>query len=272
MTFIHPLALVDPTAKIADDVRVGPWARIGPQVELRAGVDIGDHVIVYGNTCIGENTRVYPFASVGCDPQDKKYAGEVTYLSIGKENVIREYVTISRGTGVFDPAAPVNLLSVPSEGIGITRIGDRNLLMAYVHIAHDCIVGNDNIFSNAATLAGHVIVEHCTILSGFSGLHQFCRMGSFSFLGMRAGVSQDVAPYTLVAGADPGTRGVNVVGLKRHGFSEELIQILRKAYKIVFREGMTVKRAIEALAEYQHVAEIQYLIGFIQNSERGIVR
>ena len=230
-----PSAVILTNKPIAKDVKIGPWSVIGPDVSIGEGTEIGSHVVINGPTTIGKRCKIYSFASVGGDTQDKKYQGEQTYLEIGDDNIIRECVTINRGT---------------KQGGYYTRIGNNNLFMAYSHVAHDCIIGNNNVFSNNASLAGHAIVEDNAILSGFSGLHQFCRMGSYAFLGMRCCVSQDVTPYTIVAGAEGTSKGLNLEGLKRNNVSEESIIILKQCYKIIFRQGNTLKKAIEIINEF----------------------
>lgn len=255
---IDERAMIHPSAVLGPQVTIGPWVVIGPDVKIGARTKIGAHVVIDRSTTIGEDCAIYSFASIGCDPQDKKYQGEPTRLEIGDRNIFRECVTISRGTGL---------------GGEVTRIGHDNLFMAYVHVAHDCQIGSHTIFSNSVTLAGHVVVEDYAILSGSSGAHQFCRIGAHSFLGMRCAASQDILPFMLVAGAEPRIRGVNVEGLKRRGFSEGALKALKEAYRIVFRKGLLIQEASEALAplaaEYE---EIRYLLDFIMSSERGILR
>jgi len=254
----NPSAVILTKKPIAKDVKIGPWSVIGPDVTIGEGTEIGSHVVVNGPTTIGKRCKIYSFASVGGDTQDKKYNGETTYLEIGDDNIIRECVTINRGT---------------KDGGYYTRIGNNNLFMAYVHIAHDCIVGNNNVFSNNASLAGHVEVGNNAILSGFSGLHQFCKMGDNAFLGMRCCVSQDVAPYTLVAGAEGASKGLNLEGLKRHNFSKEAIIALKQCYKIIFRQNLTLKKAMEKIEELSfHIPEVDNLLNFLKTSKRGLVR
>lgn len=255
---IHPTAIIDPTAQIGANVHVGPWTMIGPHVEIGEGTWIGPHVVIKSHTKIGKENKIFQFASIGEDPQDKKYQGEVTYLEIGDRNTIREYCTINRGT---------------VQDKGITRIGNDNLFMAYVHIAHDCIVGDQTIFGNAATLAGHVIVEDYAILNGFSGVFQFCRVGKYSFACMGAVVSKDVPPFLKVSGYYAKPFGLNTIGMKRRGFLDDTVTNLRRAYKMIYRQGLTVKKAIEQLHTLiGDCPEVQLLIEFLQNSERGIIR
>ncbi len=257
-TLVHDTAIVHSTAELGENVYIGPWTRIGPHVTIGDNTTIADHVVVDKFTNIGRNNKIYAFSSIGIDPQDRYNRDESFILEIGDYNTIREYVTISRGT---------------SYGSEITRIGNHNLIMAYAHVAHDCQVGNNIIMSNNATLAGHVVVEDYATLSGFTGVHQFCRIGAYSFLGMRCTVSQDVAPYMLVAGAEPTIRGINVIGLRRRGFSEEQIKIIRNAYKTIFRSGEILSIACSELEQkYVSVPEIAAFIRFIKSSERGILR
>lgn len=255
---IDSRACIDPSAKIGENVSIGPWTVIGPEVEIGSGTWVGSHAVIKGPTRIGDDNKIFQFASVGEDPQDKKYEGERTFLEIGDRNIIRESCTVHRGTG---------------QGGGITRIGNDNLFMAYVHIAHDCIIGNHTVFSNNASLAGHVIVDDYTVLGGFSGVHQFCRVGPYSFIGRAAMVVKDVLPYVLVAGHDPKVIGLNLVGLKRGNFTVEATNDLRRAYKIIFRSHLTVQDAVKELAPLvSSCPEIQLMIDRLMESERGITR
>jgi len=256
---INAQAVIHPNARLAPNVHVGPWTVIGEDVEIGEGTWIGPHVVINGPTKIGKNNQIYQFASVGEAPQDKKYSGEKTWLEMGDNNIIRECGTINRGT---------------LQGGGVTRIGNNNLFMAYVHIAHDCIVHNNTVFANNATLAGHVIVHDYAILSGFSGVHQYCRLGEYSFLAKGTLVVKDVPPYLLVAGVEkPTAHGLNVEGLRRHGFTPESVAALRKAYKVIYRKGLLIKDILSQLeimsAEHP---EIGLLYEFLKSSERGIVR
>ncbi|MEM6573993.1 MAG: acyl-ACP--UDP-N-acetylglucosamine O-acyltransferase [Pseudomonadota bacterium] len=256
---IHPQAVVDSTAELAEDVEVGPFSFIGPGVTIGAGSVIGPHVVVKGPTTIGKNNRIFQFASVGEEPQDKKFLPEHdTRLEIGEGNTIREYCTINRGT---------------VGGGGVTRIGDRNWIMAYVHIAHDCIIGNDTTFANCASLAGHVEVEDHAILGGFSLIHQFCRVGRNAFTAMGASVNRDVPPYVVVAGKMSEPRGINSEGLRRRGFSAEQIAAVKRAYKMLYTQGRPLSEALEQIrelaAEWEEVAP---MVEFIQKSQRSILR
>jgi len=255
---IHSTAIISDSAKIAEGVEIGPFCVIGDDVEIDSGTRVDSHVVINGPTKIGKDNHIYQFASVGDDPQDKKYADEPTGLVIGERNTIREYCTISRGT---------------IQGIGETIIGDDNWIMAYCHIAHDCVVGNNTIMANNATLAGHVHLGDWAICAGFSGGHQFCRIGAHAFLGMYGGVSRDVPAYTMVAGQPPVPRGINSEGLKRRDFSSDQIRNIKHAYRLVYRKGLKLADAIEQIEELS--VEQQELVVFLESlrsSERGIVR
>ncbi|MEE8379563.1 MAG: acyl-ACP--UDP-N-acetylglucosamine O-acyltransferase [Gammaproteobacteria bacterium] len=255
---IHPQALIDPSATLADNVSVGPFSVIGADVTIGSGTEIGPHVIIGGPTVIGRENKIYAFASVGCDPQDKKYDGEPTRLEIGDRNVIRENCTISRGT-------------IQDEGV--TRIGNDNLVMAYVHIAHDCQIGNEAIFANSVTLAGHVEVEDFSILGGFTLVHQFCKVGAHCFTAMNSVISKDVLPFTMISGHMAKPHGLNVEGLKRRGFTTETIRQLRKAYRIIYRSNLTLDDAVKKLEPMaDDFPEIGQLLNFLQRVTRGIVR
>ncbi len=255
---IHPQALIDPSAELADDVSVGPFTVIGAGVTVGKGTEIGPHVVIGGPTVIGRENKIFAFASVGCDPQDKKYDGEPTRLEIGDRNVIRENCTISRGT---------------VQDTGVTRIGNDNLVMAYVHIAHDCQIGNDAIFANSVTLAGHVVVEDFSILGGFTLVHQFCKVGAHCFTAMNSVISKDVLPFTMISGHMAKPHGLNVEGLKRHGFTSETIRQLRKAYRIIYRSNLTLDHAVKKLEPMaDDCPEIAQLLNFLQRVTRGIVR
>lgn len=255
---IDSTAIIDAKANIDSDVTIGPYTVIGPHVTIDAGSKIGPHVVINGPTHIGKNNTIFQFASIGEVPQDKKFHGEESKLVIGDGNTIREFVTINRGT---------------EDGGGSTVIGNNNWLMAYIHIAHDCQVGNNTIFSNGASLAGHAIVDDYAILGGFTLIHQFCHIGAHAFCGMGSAISKDVPPYIMVNGNPAHPHGINSEGLKRSGFSKEAIKAIKEAYKIIYRLGLTVESAkakLELLAESQ--AEVQPLIHFMKNSQRGIVR
>lgn len=255
---IHQTAIIDPEAKIGENVEIGPWTFIGPEVEIGDGTWVGSHVVIKGPCKIGKNNRIYQFSSIGEAPQDMKFQGERTHLEIGDHNTIREFCTLNRGTG---------------NGGGVTSIGHHNLLMAYVHIAHDCRVGDHTIFSNNAALSGHVTVHDHVILGGFSAVHQFTVLGMHSFIAGTTKVVKDVLPFMLVAGNPAMPYGLNTVGLKRRGFSDELLSALRRAYKIIYRQGLTVAEAIEQLQTMVvEFPEIAQLIEALASSERGILR
>ena len=255
---IHPTAIVDPGATLAADCEVGPYSVIGPDVTIGEGCTIGPHVVMKGPTTLGARNRVYQFASVGEDPQDLKYAGEPTELVMGDDNVVREYVTLNRGT---------------AGGGGVTRIGDRNLFMAYIHIAHDCRIGSHTVFANGASLAGHVTVGDHAILAGFACVHQFCAVGEHAFIGLNSVANRDVAPFTMAVGNYAEARGINKNGLRRRGFSEEAIQALHRAYMLVVHRHGSREEAVASLAaECEAHPEVARFVDFIVSSERGIVR
>jgi len=255
---IDDSARIDPKASLGAGVAVGPWTIIGPGVEIGDGTVIGPHVILKGPTAIGRNNKIYQFSSIGEDCQDKKYSGEPTRLEIGDDNVIREACTIHRGT---------------VQDQGVTRIGSHNLLMVNVHIAHDVVVGNHCIIANNAAIAGHVRIGDYAVLGGFAGVHQFCRIGAHSMSGVGSVIVKDVPAYVTVSGNTAAAHSINVEGLRRRGFSKAAIAALQKAYKIVFRRGLTVK---EAIAEVQALdyqgPELDLFIDSILSSTRGVVR
>ncbi|HNP34664.1 MAG TPA: acyl-ACP--UDP-N-acetylglucosamine O-acyltransferase [Woeseiaceae bacterium] len=255
---IHPTAIISASANIAHDVVVGPYSVIGDHVDIASGTRVASHVVINGPTSIGKDNRIYQFASIGDDPQDKKYAGELTRLVIGERNTIREYCSISRGT---------------SQDRQETLLGDDNWIMAYVHIAHDCVIGNNCIMANNTTLAGHVHVGDWAIFAGFSGAHQFCRVGPHAFLGMYAGVNQDVPAFTMVSGQPAVAKGINSEGLKRRGFSAEQIRNIKNGYRIVYRQGKKLVDAIEEIAGLvDSQPELEPLLTSLRLSERGVVR
>ena len=257
MSLIHPTALIDPGAQLADDVEVGPYSIIGADVSIGAGSVIGPHVVIRGSTRMGQRNRIFQFASVGEDCQDKKYKGEPTRLEIGDDNVIREGVTLHRGT---------------VQDQGITRIGSRNLFMAYSHVAHDCSVGNDCILANQATLAGHVHVDDFAILGGMVAVHQFSRVGAHAMCGGGSIILKDIPAYVMVSGHPAETHGINYEGLKRRGFSREAMQALRHAYKVVFRQGLNLQDAIAELEQETLLPEVEVFLNSIKHSARGITR
>ncbi|TFW32968.1 acyl-ACP--UDP-N-acetylglucosamine O-acyltransferase [Massilia horti] len=262
MTKIHPSAIVDPRAELDSSVEVGPYSIIGPHVQIGAGTVVGPHVVIEGHTTIGRDNQIFQFSSIGAQPQDKKWAGEPTRLEIGDRNTIREFCTFNTGT---------------VQDQGVTRLGNDNWMSAYVHLAHDCQVGSNTIFSNNAQLAGHVQVGDWAILSGFAGVHQFCKIGAHAFIGMYTSLTQDVPPYVLVSGNPAGARGINVEGLKRRGFSRTEIDAIRNAYKLVYRSGLTLEEAKAALLEEEQAAPqaapcVQAMREFLGVASRGIVR
>jgi len=255
---IHPTAIVAADAQVHDSVEIGPYSIIGAGVEIGEGTRIGPHVVIQGPTTIGRDNRIFQFASIGDEPQDMKYAGEPTRLIIGDRNTIRECVTINRGT---------------VQDQGVTRLGNDNWIMAYVHIAHDCVVGDHVILANNVGLAGHSHVGDWAIFGGYSGLHQFCRAGAHCFMGKYAGVSQDVPAYVMVGGYPPAPHGINAEGLKRRGFTAGQIGNIRHAYKLLYRSGL---KLAEALAEIEKLAagqpELEIFAASIRDATRSIVR
>ena len=255
---IHPTAIVDPGAKIAANVEIGPYSIIGPDVEIGEHTAIGPHVIIKGHTRIGRENRIFQFSSLGEVPQDKKYAGEPTRLEIGDRNTIREFCTFNLGT---------------AQDAGVTRIGDDNWIMAYVHIAHDCQVGNKTTFANNAQLAGHVVVEDWAILGGYTGVHQFCRVGAHVMTAVGTVVLQDVPPYLMAAGNTAQPYGINVEGLKRRGFTAESLSALKRAYRTLYKSGLLLEEAKIKLAEEAKTQpDVQRFVDFLAISKRGIIR
>lgn len=255
---IHETAIIDPSAIIADNVSIGAYSIIGANVEIGADCEIGPHVVINGPTKIGNRNKIYQFSSIGEDPQDKKYAGETTLLEIGDNNLIRESVTINRGT---------------VQGGGITKIGSNNWIMAYVHIAHDCILGNDNIIANNTSLAGHVSIDDFVILGGFSLVSQFNKIGSYAFSAMGSVISRNIPPYVLVSGHMAKPIGVNVEGLRRRQFTDEQIKNIKQAYKLVYRSGLRIEEAelkLEQLSQNQ--PELAILCAFLNTQQGGIIR
>jgi len=256
---IDARAVVDPSARLAADVAVGPFSIIGSDVEIDAGTWIGPHVVIQGPTRIGRDNRIYQFSSLGEIPQDKKYGGEPTRLEIGDRNTIREFVTINRGT---------------VQDAGLTRLGDDNWIMAYVHIAHDCVIGDRTIFANGASLAGHVHIDDDVVLGGFALVYQFTRLGIHSFCGFACGVHRDVPPYVTVAGYRAEPYGINAEGLRRRGFPDEEIQAIRRAYKVIYRSNMRLDEATEKVREMAtEWPRLEVLAEFLTAPSRnGIVR
>jgi UDP-N-acetylglucosamine acyltransferase len=255
---IHPTAIISPDATLAEGVEVGPYSIIGPDVHIGKDTVIGPHAVVESQTDIGEGNRISQFASIGGAPQDLKYKGEKTRVVIGNHNTIREYVTINRAT---------------TSDIGVTIIGDHNLLMAYTHVAHNCKLGNRIVMANAANLAGHIHVEDFAIIGGLSGVHQFTRIGAHCIIGGASAVTKDVPPFVMASGNFAKLFGLNRIGLKRRGFSDETIAALKEAYRIVFRSSMLLAAAIRKVEEeVEDLPEVRQFLEFIRKSERGICR
>ncbi len=255
---IHPSACIDPSARIAEGVEIGPFCVIGAEVEIGAGTRIGPHTVIDGPTRIGRDNRIHGFCALGGEPQDKKFRGERAELVIGDRNTIREFCTFNRGT---------------ADDAGITRIGDDNWLMAYVHIAHDCVVGNHCTFANAASLAGHVQVEDHVILGGFTLVHQFCQIGAHAFTAMGSVINRDVPPYVTVAGTYAEPHGINSEGLRRRGFSSDRIMAIKRAYKTVYKSGLSLADARAQLAlAAQDAPDVKLMLDFIERSQRSLVR
>ncbi|MBS0193520.1 MAG: acyl-ACP--UDP-N-acetylglucosamine O-acyltransferase [Proteobacteria bacterium] len=256
---IHPTAVIDPSAHVHADVTIGAYSVIGVGVSIGKGCTIGSHVVIDGPTRIGRDNRIHSHSAIGGDPQDKKYRNDAhSELAIGDGNTIHEFVTINRGT---------------DGGGGVTRIGDDNWIMAYVHIAHDCAVGDHTVFANNATLAGHVTIGDHAILGGFSGIHQFCKVGAHAFIGMGSLVNADVPPFVMVAGSYAKPRGINSEGLRRHGFDAERIAAIKRAYRALYVAGKPLAQAREQLAiECEHESDVRQMLEFIAGSERALLR
>jgi UDP-N-acetylglucosamine acyltransferase len=262
MPFVHPTALVDPRAELADDVEIGAFAIVGPAVRIGAGSSVGAHAVLSGRTTIGKGNRIFPHAAIGGEPQDKKHAGEDTELVIGDGNTIREFCTFNTGT---------------VQGGGITRVGSGNWIMAYAHVAHDCRVGDHCVIANAVTFAGHVEVGDWVILGGLTGVHQFVRIGSHAMAGGGTVLLQDLPPFVICNGNPAAAHGLNSEGLKRRGFTAEAVATLRRAYKAIYKDGLTAAEACDRVAQLAveipaSAADLQLLAEFVRNSRRGIVR
>ena len=259
---IHPTAVIDPRAELADDVEIGPFCVVGPEVRIGAGTRVASHVVIEGRTTIGARNRIAAFNAIGGEPQDKKYRGEPTELVIGDDNLLREYGTFNTGT---------------VQGGGVTRVGDDNWIMAYVHVAHDCIVGSHTVFANKAQLAGHVEVGDWVVLGGDVGVYQFVRVGAHAMVGADVLVLHDVPPFAMVGGEPPGPHGINVEGLKRRGFALDVITALRQAHKTLYRSGLTLAEARDAIErqvdEAPAAAEpLRQIAAFLGSATRGIMR
>lgn len=255
---IHPTAIVSPKAELEPDVEIGPYSIIGDNVFIGKGTTIGSHAVIEPYVTIGQRCRVFQYAAIGAIPQDLKFGGEVSYVKIGRGCIIREFVTIHRGTNM---------------GGGVTEIGEECLLMNYTHIAHDCKIGRRVVMANNATLAGHIEIGDFATIGGLSAVHQFAKIGEYAFIGGKTGVPKDIPPYVIAAGERASLRGLNTVGLKRQGFSRQTLTQLKKAYRIIFRIGLTLNEAIERVqAEVEQIPEVVRFIEFIKSSERGITR
>lgn len=253
---IHPTAVISPDTTIGQGVRIGPYAVIGEGVSLGDGCVIGPHAVVEGNTSIGKNVSIFQFASVGAAPQDIHYSGAPTRLVVGDNTVIRESVTIHRGT---------------EDGGGITSVGSNCMIMAYCHVAHDCAVGDNVIMANAATLGGHVEIGRHAVIGGISAIHQFCRIGEFAFIGGMSGANKDIPPYVKYQGNRSNLFGLNLIGLRRHGFSSDKIKILRDCYRLVFHQSITVTQGLDdAQTRYPDCEEVKIFVDFIRSSTRGV--
>ncbi len=257
MAAIHPTAIVDAAAELAPGVTVGPYSIIHGQVVIGPDTEIGSHVVIKEYTTIGARCRIFQFAALGEIPQDLKFKGEVSHLVIGDDNTIREFATMHRGT---------------AGGGGVTRVGNGNLFMAYTHVAHDCVIGDGVVMSNAASLAGHIQVEDRAILGGFVAVHQFSRIGRHAFIGGASAVTRDVPPFTMAVGNRAKLVGLNLVGLKRSGFADTTIQALRQAYEVLFLSDLNTKEAVARVREVvPRIPEIEHLLWFVEHSERGLV-
>ena len=262
MTAIHTTAIVDPAAELDSSVTVGPYSIIGPHVKIAAGTSVGAHVVIEGHTTIGRDNRIFQFSSLGAIPQDKKYAGEPCELVIGDRNTIREFCTFNIGS--------------PGDA-GVTRLGSDNWIMAYVHLAHDCQVGDNTIFANGATLGGHVHIGDWVFLGGLSGVHQFVRIGAHAMTGFQTRLAQDLPPYVTVVGNPAAVAGINQEGLHRRGFSPERISVIKQMHKLLYRQGLTLAAAQEEIAaltdtQAASAGDVQLMLDFLAQSDRGIVR
>lgn len=255
---IHPTAIVDPKAEIDSSAEIGPYAVIGPEVAIGAGAAVGAHAVIDAYTTIGANCRIFQHAAIGAVPQDLKFGGEKSYVKIGQGTIIREFVTVHRGTEL---------------GGGVTEIGEGCLLMNYSHVAHDCKVGRRVVMANCATLAGHITIGDNATIGGLVAIHQFAKVGEYAFIGGMTGVPKDIPPYVIASGERASLHGLNLVGLKRHGFSDKTLAELKKAYRILFRIGLTQTEALRRVAaEVEQVPEVVKLVQFIESSERGVTR
>jgi UDP-N-acetylglucosamine acyltransferase len=258
LILIEPSSIIDSGAELADGVSVGAYSVIGADVTIQSGTIIGSHVVIKGPTSIGKDNRIYQFSSIGDDPQDKKYAAEITRLEIGDRNTVREFTSMHRGT---------------IQDHGITKIGNDNLFMAYTHVAHDCIIGDNVIMANGASLAGHVQLHSHSILGGFTLVHQFTQIGQYSFAAMGSAITQDIPPFVMVGGKPTRPHGINSVGMERNGFSVDAIRLVRNAYKLIYKMNLRLEDAIEQIeALADDSVEITEIVGFLRNVKRGILR
>lgn len=262
MSLIHPTAIIADGAKLAPDVEVGPYSIIGENVSIDAGTRVGPHCVIDGHTSIGKNNHFYRFCSIGGMPQDKKYAGEPTRLEMGDNNTIREYVTINTGT---------------AQDVGVTRLGDDNWVMAYVHIAHDCQIGSHTIIANSVQLAGHIHIDDWAIIGGLSAMHQFVRIGAHTMVGGTSSIRQDIPPFVIGAGDPFKPVGINAEGLKRRGYAAEVISAVKESYRLLYRRDLKVDEAIKQIkalqADKPEAAQLlQLMVDFLESSNRGIVR
>ena len=255
---IHATAIIDSKAKIGSNVTIGPYSIIKENVIIGAGTIIGPHVVIDSYTEIGSDCHIFQYASIGAEPQALKFEGEETWAKIGRGTVVREFATINRGTGF---------------GGGITEVGEENFIMAYAHVAHDCKTGRNVILANVATLAGHITIGDYATIGGLAAIHQFVKIGNYAYISGKAAITKDIPPYVIASGDRAKLYGLNKIGLKRHGFSEETLGIMKKAYQITFRQGFPLKEAIEkVLVEVEQIPEVVRFVDFIKSSERGITR
>jgi len=255
---IHPTAIIDSDAELADDVSIGAYSVVGAGVKIAAGTVIGSHVVLKGPTSIGKFNRIYQFSSIGEDPQDKKYAAEVTRLEIGDRNIIREFTSLHRGT---------------KQDHSVTHIGNDNLFMAYTHVAHDCVIGDHVIMANGASLAGHVRLNSHAILGGFTLVHQFTQIGQYSFAAMGSAITQDIPPFIMVGGKPTRPHGINSVGMERNGISAEDIRLIRKSYKLIYKMNLRLEDAIEQMEDMAGDSkQVSDMVSFLRNVTRGIMR
>ena len=255
---IHPTSIISPDAVIGKGVQIGPYSVVGPEVSIGDETIIGPHVVIEGPTDMGKRNRVFQFAAIGAEPQDLKYRGEKSRIVIGDSNIIREFATIHRGT---------------AADIGMTILGDNNLIMAYCHVAHNCSLGNNIVMSSASMLAGHIIVEDHVTIGGMTGVHQFCKIGCHSMIGGASAVTADVPPYVIASGNRARLYGLNLIGLERKGFSPETVKALKEAYRVLFRSSLLMKEAVEKIkVDLSIIPEVAHLVEFIESSERGVCR